>query len=352
MKQPPPAPRTPHPLAELTGARLREFQREPEAIFWVFVFPIVLALVLGFAFRERAPEPIPVGVAPGAQAPALLSALKRSGTLRPVALASAAEGRQRLRTGRIALVVEPGPPTVYRFDAVRPEARLARFAADGAIQAARGRRDAFSGKDELVREKGSRYIDFLLPGILGLNLMGTGMWGIGFGIVTARMKKTLKLFVATPMRRRDYLLSHMLARLCFFVFEFVAILAFGRFLFGVPIRGALPVVALVAFLGAASFSGLGLLTASRAQSLEVASGLMNLVMVPMWLVSGTFFSSERFPHAVQPVVRALPLTAVNDALRAVMLEGRPLAAVSSELAILIAWGLVSFAVALKLFRWQ
>lgn len=342
----------PSPLLELTKARLREFLREPEAVFWVFVFPLVLAVVLGFAFREHAPDPIPVGVTPATDSAKLLDALARSGTLRPVALVSPEEGREFLRTGRIAVVIEPGPPTTYRFDPMRPEARLARLAADAVVQRARGRADVFPPRDEPVREKGSRYIDFLLPGILGLNLMGTGIWGIGFGIVTARMKKTLKLFIATPMRKRDYLLSHMIARLCFLVFECIAILVFGRFVLGVPIRGSLGLVALAAFLGAASFSGLGLLTASRARTLEAASGLMNLVMVPMWLVSGTFFSADRFPDALQPFVRALPLTALNDALRAVMLEGRGLSTIMGQLGILLLWGFASFAAALRLFRWQ
>jgi ABC-2 type transport system permease protein len=343
-----------NPLFALTKARILGFVREPEALFWVFAFPILMAVVLGFAFRDHPPDPAPVGVVAGPSAAELTAALQKSGTVRPRAYASPAEGREGLRTGKIALLVEEpaGRPLTYHFDPTRPDARLARLEVDAAIQSARGRHDPTPASDERIHERGSRYIDFLLPGILGLNLMGTGIWGIGFSIVDARLKKTLKLMVATPMRRSDYLLAQMLSRFVFLVIEVGVILAFGVAAFRVPIRGSLGALATVTVLGALCFAGLGLLVVSRAKTLEAASGLMNLVMVPMWLLSGVFFSSERFPNAVQPLIRALPLTAVNDALRAIMLEGRSLATLPAELAVIVLWGLVSFGVALKIFRWQ
>jgi ABC-type multidrug transport system permease subunit len=343
-----------HPLLALTKARLLEFVREPEALFWVFAFPIIMAVILGFAFRDRPPDPSPVGVVAGPSAAELSAALAKSGAVRPRDFPSVEAGRDALRTGKIALLVEdaPGHGLVYLFDPTRPDARLARLEVDAAIQTARGRRDPTPATDERIHEKGSRYIDFLLPGILGLNLMGTGIWGIGFSIVNARLKKTLKLMVATPMKRSDYLLSQMLSRFVFLVVEVGLILAFGVVAFQVPIRGSLGALATVTVLGALCFAGIGLLVVSRAKTLEAASGLMNLVMVPMWLLSGVFFSAERFPSAVRPLIRALPLTAVNDGLRAIMLEGRSLAALPVEVAVIVAWGLVSFGVALKIFRWQ
>jgi ABC-type multidrug transport system permease subunit len=182
--------------------------------------------------------------------------------------------------------------------------------------------------------------------------MGTGIWSIGFSVVNARLKKTLKLMIATPMRRADYLLAQILSRFVFLLLEVAVILVFGVFAFGVPVRGSVLTLLFLSLLGALCFAGLGLLTASRAKTLEGASGLMNLVMVPMWLLSGVFFSSERFPKAVQPAIQALPLTGLNDALRAVMLEGQSLAGVSGEVLLLIVWGVGSFAVALRIFRWQ
>ena len=341
-----------HPLAALTRTRLLEFVREPEALFWVFAFPIIMALVLGFAFRDRPPDPIPVGIVAGPFTDEIARALARPGTIQPATYPSVADGLEALRTGKIALLIEQSGSLLYHFDRTRPDARIARLEVDDALQRARGRTDPTPAREEIVHEKGSRYIDFLLPGILGLNLMGTGIWGIGFSIVNARLKKTLKLMVATPMRKSHYLLAQMFSRFIFLVLEVAVILLFGVLAFQVPVRGSLALLVLTTFLGALSFGGMGLLVASRARTLEAANGLMNLVMVPMWLLSGVFFSSERFPQAAQPFIKALPLTALNNALRAVMLEGRTVPAVAGSLAVVAVWGALSFAVALKIFRWQ
>ncbi len=339
-------------LVALTRARVLEFIREPEAVFWVFAFPIIMALVLGFAFRDKGPDKVPVGIAGGGSGGLLAGKPLASAALKTTEFATLEEGLQALRTGKIALLVENGDPLVYHFDPTRPDARLARLEVDDVIQRGAGRQNPVAVKEVEMHEKGSRYIDFLLPGILGLNLMGTGIWGIGFGIVNARLKKTLKLMTATPMRKSDFLLAQILSRLFFLLLEIAVILAFGVLAFGVPIRGSVILLLAIALLGSLSFAGLGLLVAARAKTLEAASGLMNLVMVPMWLLSGVFFSADRFPNAAQPLIRALPLTALNDALRAVMLEGKGPAAIAVPAVILAAWGVASFGVALKIFRWQ
>ncbi|MGH9365322.1 MAG: ABC transporter permease [Thermoanaerobaculia bacterium] len=340
------------PLAALTKARFLEFVRQPEALFWVFGFPIIMAVVLGYAFRDRPPDAIPIGIAGEARSSRLNGAFDRIPTLKPQLFGSMEEGRAALRMGRIVLLVENRDPLVLWYDPSRPDSRLARLEVDAAVQRANGRTDPAPLRDELIHEKGSRYIDFLLPGLLGLNLMSTSLWGIGFSIVDARIKKTLKLMIATPMRRSEYLASHLLSRFFFLVLETGVILAFGVLAFGVPVRGSLGIIALIVALGGLSFAGLGLACAARTQTLEGANGLMNLVAIPMWLVSGTFFSAERFPDAMKPVIRALPLTALNDALRAVMLEGKGLAALGASAVVLSIWGVVCFSVALRIFRWQ
>ncbi len=339
-------------LAALTKVRLIEFVRQPEALFWVFGFPVIMSVVLGFAFRNRPPEPVPVGIVQGPDSAPLLAALSAPGTVKPVVYATMAQAQEALRTGKIELLVKPGPEPVYRFDPTRPNARIARLETDNAIERARGRADVVRAREEIVREKGSRYIDFLLPGLLGLNLMSTGLWGVGYSIVTARIHKTLKLMTATPMRKSDYLLSHLLSRFFFLILETGAILAFGVITFGVPVRGSLALLTGLVLVGGLSFTGLGLFCAARTATIEGINGLVNAVAIPMWLVSGTFFSVERFPRALRPVIAALPLTAMNDALRAVMLEGKGLAALAGPVAVLLAWGLTSFAIALKIFRWQ
>jgi ABC-2 type transport system permease protein len=338
-------------LKELTVAQVKEFIREPEAVFWVFLFPVLLAVVLGFAFREKPPDRIPIGVvsSPGAQ-PAV-TALSRSPALQPRAY-TAEEGRNALRTGKISLLVDPGPPVVFHLDETRPDSRIARLAADDALQRAAGRADPLSVRDEKVTEKGSRYIDFLIPGLLGMNLMGTGIWSLAFSITSARARRVLKRLVATPMRRGDYLLSQILGRLAFLLPEILLLAGFGWLAFDVPMRGSLILFFALCLLGTMSFCGLGLLISSRVRTVEGVSGLANFVMMPMWLLSGVFFSTERFPDVVQPLIRALPLTALNEALRGIMNEGQGIAEIAPQLAIITAWGLVSFAVALKIFRWK
>jgi len=340
-----------HPLVQLTLARMREFYREPEAIFWVFGFPLVLAFALGIAFRNRGPGELKVGVlrAPGDSA--IASTLDRAPALAASVLDSS-DARIALRTGRVALLVVPGEPLVYRYDSTRTESRLARLETDEALQRARGRADAAPVRDERITEPGARYIDFLIPGLLGMNLMGSGLWGIGFSVVQARTKKLLKRLMATPMRRGHYLLSFILSRLLFLFLEIAALVGFGWLMFGVGVRGSYVALALITVLGALSFAGLGMLVASRARTIEAVSGLMNLVMLPMWILSGTFFSYARFPDAMQPFVKALPLTALNDALRAVMIDGTGLMRLGAPLAIVAGWGAVSFVIALQIFRWR
>jgi ABC-2 type transport system permease protein len=339
------------PLTELTLARIRELIREPEAVFWVFVFPIVLAAILGLAFRSRPPEALPVAVVAGRHADARLASLSTATDLKASVLGEA-EARQALARGHVVLVVSADDTPVYAYDPTQPESRAARLAVDAALQRAAGRADAFTaGRIELT-EPGARYVDFLVPGLLGMNLMGTGMWGIGFSLVVARNGNLLKRLVAAPVRRSHLLAAQLTSRLLFLVPEAGALLLFAHLALGVPLRGSVFVLGAVSLLGAMAFSGLGLLTAARPRTIEGVSGIMNLVMVPMWIFSGIFFSTERFPSGIQPFVQALPLTALNDALRGVMLDGSGVAKILPELALLGLWGTVSFVLALKFFRWQ
>jgi ABC-2 type transport system permease protein len=338
-----------HPLAQLTLVRFYEFLREPEALFWVFVFPILMAAGLGVAFRNRPADVLKIATVTSEMTQSL-----RQEKLLDVRQFSTPAAEEALRTGKVALLAEPGPngTVVYRYDDTNPEGRAARMLADRAVQQAAGRMDPVSSADRLMREPGSRYIDFLIPGLLGMNLMGSAIWGLGFAIVDARRKKLMKRLIATPMPRHYYLLSFVLSRLLLLVIEVGALLGFGVVAFQVPLRGSLLVLAILCVLGSLSFSALGLLIASRVQTIEAASGLMNLVMMPMWIVSGVFFSAQRFPDAVQPVIKALPLTAVIDALRANMLQGANFAQLAPQLGILGGWLVVCFALALVLFRWR
>lgn len=341
-------------LVQLTLVRFREFIRQPEAVFWTFGFPILLAVGLGVAFRARAPDRPRVAVVnTGPEAAAIVNSLERDSSLTVELLSDTASARA-LRTATVALLVVPGANgTVrYDFDPLREESGTARLLADRAIQIGAGRADPVAVSERRITEAGSRYIDFVVPGLLGMNLMGSGIWGLAFTIVDARGKKLLKRFMATPMSRIEYLMSFMLSRLFFLVLEVVTLIGVGVWVFGVPLRGSLVGLAVICLLATFAFGGLGLLISSRSTTVEGVSGLTNFVMLPMWIFSGVFFASSNFPGFFQPFIQLLPLTAVNDALRANMLEGASLASVGGEIAIISVWMVVSFIAALKLFRWR
>lgn len=347
------------PLAQLVLARVREFVREPEALFWVYGFPILMTIGLGIAFRNKPVETIAVAVVEGPAAAATEEALKS--TTGPAKfetkLVAADEAHRQLRTGRIDLIVtqegsEDKPRFRYEFDPTRSQSVLARSAVDDQLQRRAGRGDVAEVTAIEVNEPGGRYIDFLVPGLLGMSLMGGGLWGIGFVTVDMRVRKLLKRFLATPMKKTDFMLGIMISRMMFMVPEVLAILVFARYAFGVVNHGSLWAVVALIVLGATMFSGIGLLVASRAKTIEAVSGMMNLIMVPMWIFSGIFFSPERFPEALQPLVQALPLTPLNSTLRAVMQEGKSLAELTAPLAIMAAWTVVSFVLALRRFRWR
>ncbi len=349
-------------LKQLTMARFREFTREPEAVFWTFVFPLLLAGGLAIAFRDKAPEQAIIAVVkPTASDSASTQNLAAFAT---AAAAKDAAFRSRLipadsiddvlRTGTAALVVvpQPGGGVEYRFDPARPEGRAARQVADDVLQRARGRTDVVPVKEVTIRERGSRYIDFFLPGLLAMNIMGSSIWSLAFAIVGARNKKLLKRLVATPMSRLEYLLSFVLSRLVFLGLEIAVLLGFGVLVLDVPIRGALPTLIAVAFVGAAAFGAIGLLVSSRSRTIEGVSGLTNFIMLPMWIFSGVFFSSSNFPAVIQPVVQALPLTALVNGLRAIMLQGAGFGTVWPQLAVLAGYLVVCLSIALRIFRWQ
>ena len=335
-------------LFQLTSMRFRLFLREPEAIFWTFLFPILLAMGLGIAFRNRPADVLQVG----ATTAQLTQALAGDKGLTAATMDEAA-GTRALATGNILLLAIQRPEGIeYKFDDTNPDARTARLVADRAIQTAAGRHEAVRAEDQLVHETGARYIDFVVPGLLGMNLMGSAMWGLGFSIVDARQKKLLKRMVASPMPRWQFLASFLLSRLMLLIIEVAVFLGFSRLVFGVPFRGALWELALLCVLTSLSFSAIGLLVSSRAKTMEAVSGLMNLVMLPMWILSGIFFSATRFPAVIQPLVRALPLTAAIDALRGNMLQGMSLGQLAAPVAILLVWAAAAFAVSLRIFRWR
>lgn len=340
-----------HPLVELTLARVREFVREPEALFWTFVFPIVMSLVLAIAFPSRGARPVPVGIVNGDGAARVRQTLATAPgiTVRDV---PRGDEQRALREGEVHVIVVATTPPTYMFDAARDESRTARLVVDDALKKAGGRADPWVAREQPVEVPGSRYVDWLIPGIVAMGIMSNSMWTLGFSVVQARMRKLLKRMVASPMRKSEFLLAQLLGRLLFLGPEVAAPLVFGALAFGMPINGSIGAITVVTLTGTFAFGAIGLLLGSRARTFEAVSGLMNVAMLPMWLLSGVFFSASNFPGSVQPAIQALPLTALVDALRAVILEGATLNGVRGELLLLATWTAVPFAVALRIFRWR
>jgi ABC-2 type transport system permease protein len=336
----------------LCKTRLLEFFRESEVVFWSFVFPIILSVGLGIAFRNRPAEASAVVVIESPRAEGVAAALHAAPLVKEV-IRSEEEAAQALRLGKADLLVYPrGESSLeYRYDPSRPESVVARSRVDDALQRAAGRKDLVVASDQPVTQSGGRYIDFLIPGIIGMNLMSGGMWGVGFYLVDMRIKRLLKRLLATPMRRADFMLATMAVRILSMFVEVTFLLLFGRLAFGLVVRGNYLSIVALGMLGALCFGGMGLLVAARARRIEGVMGLMNVVMMPMFVCSGIFFSWERFPVAVQPVIRLLPLTALNDALRGLILEGTPLSAQTARIGVLLLWGGLSFVLGLKFFRW-
>ena len=335
----------------VTKITFREFWRSPEAVFWTYGFPLLMAVVLGFAFQPKPPEPVVLAVVAGPGADELAGVLSRSERF-VVERLPAAEADRALARGRITLLLRGSltEPTL-RADPTRPEAELARLLVERTLRDARDGPGA-PVDTEVEDRPGSRYIDFLIPGLIGLNLLGAGMWGIGFNLVLLRIQNLLRRLFATPMRPREFLLGYMLGRFVLVIPEAAAIALFGAVLWGVPFRGSLLAACLLVIVGGLAFSGLGCLLATRARTIEGIAGLMNAFQLPMWLLGGVFFSTDHLTGIVRWAADCMPLTHLNRALRDVMLEPGGLYEVLWPLGGLSAFSLLCFVLALRWFRWN
>ena len=340
-------------LLQLCLWRFREFWRRPEALFWTYGFPLIMLLCLGFAFRDAEALPLHVEVR-GPNASTVATQLESSKADLTVEQSSDDNWKKRLQSGRVHAVVESVASSesfVIWAEENRAESRTARWIVENAL---RRKEDSRTTQIDVRKldAPGSRYIDFLVPGMMAMNLMGGGLWGVGFAIVDLRVRKLLKRLLATPMSKFYFMASLMIVRMVFAVCELTALLLFSHFVFGVGCQGSFAELLIVLVLGGLSFVSIGLLIASRVQTIEAISGLMNLVMVPMWILGGIFFSNERFPEIVQPLLRSLPVVALVDSIRAIMLDGQSILNLWQPILVLLVWTVVCFAVAGRIFRWR
>ncbi|MCA8948955.1 MAG: ABC transporter permease [Planctomycetes bacterium] len=331
-------------------AMFREFWRSPEALFWTYGFPIAMMIGLGLAFQPRVPPPVPVAVVAGEASASLATLLSDDEGLEVLELPEA-EAERALVRGRVGLLVRGSvDEPVLRADPARAEAQVAELLVGRALQRARGH-PPVAVAHEVEDRPGSRYIDFLVPGLIGLNLMGACMWGMGFNLVMMRTNNLLRRLFVTPMKRSDFLIGYMIGRGVLVVPESAAIALLGIALWGVPFRGSVLAFVAVVAAGAFAFTGLALLCASRVRTYEGIAGLMQLCQLPMWVLGGALFSTERFTGLMKVGSDVVPLSCITRALRDLMLEPGGFSDIGWNLVGLIAFGAVSLAVALRLFRW-
>ncbi len=234
-----------------------ELKREPEVVFWVFVFPLLLAVGLGIAFRTKPGDASSLVIVQGSGEQEIQRFLLNSPQHASfkVDVQSEQAARKGFRLGKYDLAIEPDGigGWKYLYDPARPESVIAKAAADDALQKAAGRKDVVATSTVVSSEPGSRYIDFLIPGLLGMNLMNSGMWGIGFALVDMRQRKLLKRFVGTPMRRSDFLLALMSSRLVLMILEIGLLLALGVLVFHMRVLGSVAAILFLGAVGAVAF---------------------------------------------------------------------------------------------------
>lgn len=339
-------------LLQQIKCRWREFRREPSAFFWVMFMPIMWMVALGFAFSEPRPETYGVGWEVTIQDTPLFK-----GTLEASPLVKLRDGLQeelvgRLKRGEVSVIVRwDGTTLVYQYDPKNPEAQRARNFVDQLVQTSAGRQDPITTQDQVVVAEGGRYTDFLIPGLLGLSIMTSSLFGVGMTIVSNRKENLLKRYVVTPMKPYEYIISHIIGRYMVLGFEFCAVMISGMLIFDFQIFGSAWTYLLVALLGAGAFTAIAMLCASRTRSIPTIGALVNLITLPMMMLSGVFFSKNNFPESAQGLLNILPLSALNDALRKVALEGLGIAQIGFELTVLGVYLVLGTILSTKLFKW-
>ncbi|MFO7838734.1 MAG: ABC transporter permease [Desulfosalsimonadaceae bacterium] len=379
-------------LAHLTAAHFKEVTRQPAVIFWGIIFPILISLGLGLAFTRQTETERRVAVVPpaiqenagdaGGKVHAFLQAhavlVKQPDTGKPqyrLVIEDEAMGRTSfvfieagwqqalslLKKGNVCLIMkdsvseinqDTGRDISYHLDPVKPEAQIAYLKLSKMMSAQGPPEAAISRNVSPLSVPGSRYIDFLVPGLISMGVMMSCMWGIGYGMIDKRSKKMLRRMVATPMRKSHFLMALMAVRVAMNVIEAGLLFFFAALAFDISIQGSLPALFVVFLAGNFAFGGIAILTASHTANTEVGNGLINAVVLPMSVLSGIFFSYHNFPDWSIPVIEKLPLTLLADGVRSIFIEGAGFAETAWPALILLAIGGFFFAAGLRVFRWH
>ena len=362
----------------------REIIREPGVLFWGILFPVLMALGLGIAFAKKSDVIRKIAIIESVSADSLKYGNNSLGRF----LHNSCETNSKVQEGEwkwkyvikdeklgnsIFLFYEMNPEeammllkrgtfnvlmssgngkTEYHFDPMNSDAELTYLKISSIIGEGKILTVESSSEIRPLTVKGTRYIDFLVPGLIAMGVMMSCMWGISYGIIEKRSKKLLRRMVATPMKKSHFLIALISVRFTMNIIEALILLVFALTAFKMTIQGDILALLMIFIAGNLAFSGLAVLTSSHTANTEVGNGIINFVVTPMMVLSGIFFSYQNFPEWAIPVIRNLPLTMLADGMRSIFNEGAGFAQVIKPIIVLTATGIIFFGAGLKIFRWH
>lgn len=328
--------------------RVRLLSRQREILFFIFVLPLMLMTGLALAFRDQTgPEVKAVVVGD----PALAERLGADRTLVVESVATEAEAELRVRRGQVDALVLPGQPPRVVVTEGRPESKLAQLMVTDALERLDGRRPPAQVAVSHVRGAGTRYIDFLIPGMIGYQLLAHGLFSLGVLLVEMRVGRMLRRLKVSTVSRFHMLLGLVLGQLFQSLTEAAVMLGAAYVLFGVRCVGSLPLFLGFTVLSTICFGGIAVAMGARPRSMEMFQSVSHVMLMPVVLVSGVFFSAERFPAAIQPFLKLIPSRAAIDGMRAIFTEGAGLGDVLMPGLVVAAWGALAFIFGVRAFRW-
>lgn len=350
----------------LAKASFRSIMRSPSAVVFTLAFPLIFILVFGFLGNGGIK--VDLAIAPGSDIHnPVINVLEQTAVIKLIKGKNKTEIQNLLEKGNIAGVIE-----VHKNNVPQP-AYLANITYTSAsmdkgnilksilnnLMFTLNSRDTKPAvaeiKESTVHGRTYRTIDFILPGQLGFSLLSTGIFGTAFVFFSLRQTLVMKRFFATPVRRSSIVIGEGLARIGFALLGALFIIIVGHFFFSFTlIHGVVTVLNMLVLsvIGLIVFMGFGFVVSGIAKSESVIPPISNIITLPQFLLSGTFFSIENFPTWLQPISRALPLTHLNDAMRQVAFEGAGLWDVKHQILILVIWGIGIYALAIKFFKWE
>jgi ABC-2 type transport system permease protein len=362
-------------MLAISRASFRAITRNPSAVIFSFIFPFIFILVFGFIGQKGPMNSFRVSFTPDTDTTnEIYRAILNSSGIKRIDYADTSQRSADLRKGRLVALLSihanptdtvcPWKITSRTTSASNDKWPLLNMQINRVIQEisdarypnrpALARFDFNTAQDvEQVREY--KTIDFILPGQLGFSLLSAGVFGVAFLFFNLRNTMVLKRFFATPIHRGYIILGEGLSRIVFQLITAVVIIVVGRYAFGFTlIHGFLTFwnMMVLSFIGLVVFMGFGFIISGLAKADNTIPPFANLVTLPQFLLGGTFFSIDNFPSWLQPISKAMPLTHLNEAFRQIAFEGQSLWDVRAEVSILLLWGIVAYAIAIRTFRWE